>query len=1104
MAQPHKDIFANKDVEFIDLHGVPVFSSNAGSLSVDLDTGKHYKQDSLSATTKWKELRDSVNIHYQDSDSSEFTIYSNEQHTVFGDFVNDGYIKICGDFTTATTTNGQLLIFNGILDTSGGIIDNEGIIDFKTYAESCDSSGSFTGNTSATCISDIWVTNIHPCSALTIFGEVQEGNNTRAAGQYSHSEGDSSYVGGLSSHVEGGYNYVAGAYSHGEGRLNVVGLGTYNSISSGYGTDSLVFDGDLTGNYLVGDGVLLMSTQSGYENISQSGIYSVSYDTGTTQTTIVLTSSSGYYDNFLFNTTQNISDYGHAEGFRVIASAAHSHAEGIGTTASGDYSHAEGFGTYSTGNRSHSEGSGSRAIGDASHAEGQNTYSVGQHSHSEGAASSKFSYTLANGSVSHAEGYGTMAYGDYSHTQNNSTVAASPSSMAEGYLSLVGLSYVGYYTDLTQSVFFNNFDYTSNFTPSDQLLTIDGMGSILTNTVSSVTFDLSGTTLYLSSSLGGDYDIKVVNLTTSNALTDHAGHAEGYLSRAIGQASHAEGGNGMGGQGTVAFGAYSHGEGESTLAYGQSSHSEGSNTMASGVFSHSQNYQTIAATPSSTSEGYLSVAGLTYDGVYTDINKTIFFACQDFANTNEFTVNDVILIIDVVGYGIVSNMSVVSSVAYDSDLSGTTLVLNISLGGDYVVRVVNLTTSNALSIHSGHAEGGGTVARGLFSHAEGRENISNGDYSHSEGERTTSSGNHSHAEGYKSYAFGESSHVEGAFNISGLSYESISSGAGTDTIVISGLDVTDHYGQNERVILRSSSGYVDLKSNMVKMSSFDGNDTTIILNSASGYYDEKIFSEKTQRKYTHAEGFMTVSSDYGSHSEGNQTSAIGKYSHSEGCLSISYGIGSHTEGSLTLASGDYSHAGGCGYVDGPTVFNVIAGGKASFNHSSVDINYTGSGATGDYSSILGGINNSVNHTGSVILGCSGVTSDDEYTTYINNLKVLGSTNIKPYKVYTALLTQTGATDPIVTVLENTFNNEIIWTRDGVGEFIGTLSGAFIGLKTFISATSKEGNFIIGGERNNNDDEIYLSVYDVTTANYADGLGSNPLYEYTSIEIRVYN
>ena len=54
--------------------------------------------------------------------------------------------------------------------------------------------------------------------------------------------------------------------------------------------------------------------------------------------------------------------------------------------------------------------------------------------------------------------------------------------------------------------------------------------------------------------------------------------------------------------------------------------------------------------------------------------------------------------------------------------------------------------------------------------------------------------------------------------------------------------------------------------------------------------------------------------------------------------------------------------------------------------------------------------------------------------------------VPTYKVYTALLTQTGEDAPTATVLENTLG-DIVWTRIDEGIYIGTLSNSFIENKT---------------------------------------------------------
>lgn len=58
--------------------------------------------------------------------------------------------------------------------------------------------------------------------------------------------------------------------------------------------------------------------------------------------------------------------------------------------------------------------------------------------------------------------------------------------------------------------------------------------------------------------------------------------------------------------------------------------------------------------------------------------------------------------------------------------------------------------------------------------------------------------------------------------------------------------------------------------------------------------------------------------------------------------------------------------------------------------------------------------------------------------------------VAPYKVYRALLTQSGTSAPVATVLENTIGN-VVWSRTGAGHYKGTLNGAFDPAKTHVLA-----------------------------------------------------
>ena len=108
----------------------------------------------------------------------------------------------------------------------------------------------------------------------------------------------------------------------------------------------------------------------------------------------------------------------------------------------------------------------------------------------------------------------------------------------------------------------------------------------------------------------------------------------------------------------------------------------------------------------------------------------------------------------------------------------------------------------------------------------------------------------------------------------------------------------------------------------------------------------------------------------------------------------------------------------------------------------------------------------------------------------------------PYKVYTAFLTQTGTDAPVADVLQNTIGN-IVWSRNGVGDYRGFLKGAFPSGKCWAGGVgdSLNGDFIqIGfGAGYSSQDYVQIWNYDLLSP-------GGPLIDDTHmyIEIRVYN
>lgn len=108
-----------------------------------------------------------------------------------------------------------------------------------------------------------------------------------------------------------------------------------------------------------------------------------------------------------------------------------------------------------------------------------------------------------------------------------------------------------------------------------------------------------------------------------------------------------------------------------------------------------------------------------------------------------------------------------------------------------------------------------------------------------------------------------------------------------------------------------------------------------------------------------------------------------------------------------------------------------------------------------------------------------------------------------YKIYRALLTQSGASAPTVVVLENTIGS-IVWTRVGPGVYSANLRAAFPVNKTFCSATFSNKDAAGGGKSigisRNSDNTVLLRTADsLIGSSSVDGL----MLEPTSIEILVY-
>lgn len=114
-----------------------------------------------------------------------------------------------------------------------------------------------------------------------------------------------------------------------------------------------------------------------------------------------------------------------------------------------------------------------------------------------------------------------------------------------------------------------------------------------------------------------------------------------------------------------------------------------------------------------------------------------------------------------------------------------------------------------------------------------------------------------------------------------------------------------------------------------------------------------------------------------------------------------------------------------------------------------------------------------------------------------NLIVTGTNNIRPYKVYAGLISQTGTDDPTVVIMENTIGN-IVWQRTAAGNYLATLTNAFVVNKTHLMVGTLQYLYNTSCIFARNNANI-LALQIQTNNIIADGILDN-----TSIEIRVYN
>ena len=122
---------------------------------------------------------------------------------------------------------------------------------------------------------------------------------------------------------------------------------------------------------------------------------------------------------------------------------------------------------------------------------------------------------------------------------------------------------------------------------------------------------------------------------------------------------------------------------------------------------------------------------------------------------------------------------------------------------------------------------------------------------------------------------------------------------------------------------------------------------------------------------------------------------------------------------------------------------------------------------------------------------------------LDNLISLGGSggDSRPYKVYTALLTQLGTDAPVATVLENTLGEEVVWTRFDVGSYETNITFTEM---TSIDVNQNKPNNVIESYIDNDDYGGSLKAQVITRTKTELVTPVDNVLLYTLVEIRVYN
>lgn len=185
------------------------------------------------------------------------------------------------------------------------------------------------------------------------------------------------------------------------------------------------------------------------------------------------------------------------------------------------------------------------------------------------------------------------------------------------------------------------------------------------------------------------------------------------------------------------------------------------------------------------------------------------------------------------------------------------------------------------------AEGGNTLAAGIFSHAEGFGTFTNAQGAHAEGYGTIKRVTIPAYTGFLRYIDYINDDPNNQLNLQDV---------GGYLVILK--DADELYFYIEKITgINTSLHRITLASNISNPGPESAH-SAVVVTCAALY------------PYAHAEGYRTISAWSGSHSEGNGTYALNTGAHSEGIDTVASGGSAHAEGNGTIASGFYAHSEG--------------------------------------------------------------------------------------------------------------------------------------------------------------------------------------------------